>query len=520
MALHHRTLRGNTLANLGGRLLPGLLTVAVVPLLLDLLGTEAYGLIGLFITFQVVFATLELGLTTTATREVARSIAFEGESAGNSRLVRTLEVVYWIAALAIGLLLAQAAGWIASDWLNASTLSEADVEHALMAGGVAIAARWPVALYRGVLDGLQLQVAQNAITLGAAIVRIVGAVAFVAWAWQSIVGFMVWQAAATLLEILVMGAAAWWSVGGGFWGAAFDFDILGRVWRLALSLTAVSVLGAAVSQVDRVVIADTLPLAELGYYTLALTATGVMPNVAASLAGAAMPRFTAQLATGDDSALRATYVTTMHAVTFITVGVSFALAFFANEILSLWVGSGRVESATGTVLTLLAIAYLLNALYAMPYTVALAAGQSRLALIVNLVSAPVVVTVTYALVPSLGIEGAGGIWVAVMAAYLLVYFPWVHRRVMRRELTPVLVRELSPYLAVGVAVYGGGRLVSSFVPHGALSAACLALSVVAYALLARRLLPLPLRSLRPGSLWSRSGSASRGATAGTAGEGP
>lgn len=520
MAIRHRTLRGNTLANLGGRLLPGLLTVAVVPLLLDLLGTEAYGLIGLFITFQVVFATLELGLTTTATREVARSIAFDGEAAENSRLVRTLEVIYWIAALAIGLLLAQAAGWVASDWLNASSLAEADVEHALMAGGVAIAARWPVALYRGVLDGLQLQVSQNAITLGAAVVRIVGAVAFVAWAWQSIVGFMFWQAAMTVLEVLVMGTAAWRAVGGGFWRAAFDVGILGRVWRFALSLTAVSVLGATVSQVDRVVIADTLPLAELGYYTLALTATGVLSHVAAALAAAAMPRFTAQLATGDYSALRTTYLTTMHAVTFITVGGSFALAFFSSEVLSLWVGSGQVESATATVLTLLAIAYLLNALYAMPYTVALAAGQSRLALLVNVVSAPAVVAVTYGLVPDLGIEGAGAIWVAVMAVYLLVYFPWVHRRVLRRELTPVLIRELGPYLAVGAAVYGGGRLVSSFVPHGVLSAACLGLSVVAYVLLARQLLPLPLRNLRPGSFWNRSGSAPPGATSLAAGEGP
>jgi O-antigen/teichoic acid export membrane protein len=73
--------------------------LAFVPLYIKFLGIEAYGLIGFFAMLQASFQILDLGLSQTMNREMARYSALR-DKAGEARdLVRTLEVVYW----AIGL---------------------------------------------------------------------------------------------------------------------------------------------------------------------------------------------------------------------------------------------------------------------------------------------------------------------------------------------------------------------------------------------------------------------------------
>ncbi len=43
-----------------------------VPLYIKFIGIEAYGLIGLFFVMQALFAVMDMGLSATASREIAR----------------------------------------------------------------------------------------------------------------------------------------------------------------------------------------------------------------------------------------------------------------------------------------------------------------------------------------------------------------------------------------------------------------------------------------------------------------
>jgi O-antigen/teichoic acid export membrane protein len=458
--LREGTLSGNTVANLGGRLLPGVLTVAVVPLLLPLIGNEGYGVIGLYATFQIVFATLEVGLSITATRQVARNLALSTGGDANRSLLRTLELVYWGAGVVIALGLAACASWVAEAWINADELGHDEIRNAIIAAGVAIAARWPISLYKGVLDGLQFQVTQNAVTIGTAVLRIGVALPFVAWIYPSVAGFMLWQAWASLVEVAVMGFFAWRALGGNPTRARFDGHMLKTVWRFAASLTVISALGAALTQADKFVISNRLPLEDLGYYTLAMTAVGPLPLVAAAVAAAVLPRFSGQLARDHSNEFAVTYRQAVDAVGFIAVWGSLPLAFFSHEILLLWTRSTEVADSADTVLTLLALAFLLNALYAIPYTVILSAGRTRIPLIVNAVSAPLVLGVTYLLVPPLGLVGAAAIWLVVMAIHLAVYGVWAHRMLMPNRFAASLMWP-ARFAAVGVALFAFARFGAS-----------------------------------------------------------
>ena len=489
--LADRTLAGNTLAQLAGRLVPGLLTLASVPLLLHLLGTAAFGVIGLYTSFQIVFATLELGLTTTATREVARNAALAASDTANRNLLRTLEFVYGSIGMAIAALFALFA-LFATHVVHPRGLSSHELQGAILAAGVAIGGRWPADLYRGVLDGLHLQVTENAITLIAALVRIGGALLFVALVVPTISGYMAWQAGATLAEIAAMGYIARRSLGGRASPSRFELPILRRLWRFTASLTVVSLFGAIVSQADKVIVGAKLPLVQLGYYSLAYTATGPVAMVAASIAAAALPRFSRHLATGNTDALAATYQRTMHVLAFIAIWCSAPLIFFADQILLIWTRSDAVAAAASGPLRLLAAAALLNAIYAMPYTLALADGRSRIALTVNVASTPLVIAVTYLAVVWDGIEGAAIVWPIVMGSYLVIYSHWIHGVLLPPAFRSFL-REMLPYGSLAILVFGAARAAAALADRLVVSGLLLLVAVAVYGILGARLLPVAVR---------------------------
>lgn len=498
-ALTSRTLAGNAVANLAGRLVPGLLTLASVPILLHLLGIEAYGVIGLYATLQIVLATLELGLTTTAAREVARNAANRPGDDANRNLLRTLEFVYGAAGVVIVLLFALFAYTILGEVVHPHRLSSSALRAAMLAAGLAIGGRWPVSLYRGTLDGLNLQVKENAITLAVALVRIGGGLLFVAFVVRTITGFMAWQAGATVAELVAMRIATWGAIGRGGLRPHFDVAILRRLWRFAASLTAVGLFGAILSQADKVIVSAKLPLKDLGYYTLAYTATGPLAQVAASIATAALPRFAGHLAGGGLDQLTATYHRTIHVLAFGAIWGSLPLVFFAREILLVWTGSHTVADAAATPVRLLAVAALFNAIYTVPYTLALADGRSRIALTVNVVSAPILVVVTYVVVVADGIVGAAAVWLVEMGSFLLIYSRWVHKVLLPGEFRS-FVRDMLPYAALGVALFTAARVAASSADELAVSVALLLLALGLYTALGIRVLPAAVREVLTGWL--------------------
>ena len=86
----------NFVANLTGSGWSAILGLACTPLYVKFLGMEAYGLIGFYLTMNGVIQVLDLGLSPTMTREMARYSALP-EKAGEARdFVRTLEIGYWL----------------------------------------------------------------------------------------------------------------------------------------------------------------------------------------------------------------------------------------------------------------------------------------------------------------------------------------------------------------------------------------------------------------------------------------
>jgi O-antigen/teichoic acid export membrane protein len=178
----------------------GLVQLACIPAYIKLMGIESYGLIGFYLVLQATLQVLDLGLSPTMNREMARySVHLEKASEARD-LVRTLEMGYWFIGLLIGAGIVITSHWLAIHWIKASALPSRSVVQALMLMGVLAVFQWPVSFYQGGLMGLRRQVPLNAFKVGMATLTNVGGVLVLWCISPTIQALLLWQVATNALR--------------------------------------------------------------------------------------------------------------------------------------------------------------------------------------------------------------------------------------------------------------------------------------------------------------------------------
>ena len=87
------SLKKNIAANFIGRFWTSLIGIVFVPVYIHFIGIEAYGLLGVFATFQFLLGLLDMGLSTTLNRELAKFNAAKGHGQYMNNLVFTMEAL-------------------------------------------------------------------------------------------------------------------------------------------------------------------------------------------------------------------------------------------------------------------------------------------------------------------------------------------------------------------------------------------------------------------------------------------
>src|SRR2546427_7241823 len=201
--------RRNIIANIAGRGWAALLSLAVLPVYIHFLGIEAFGLIGFFLSLTLILQLLDLGLGTALNRQFAQYSLQSGKAQEMRDLLRTLEIIYWVIGIAIGVVMAALAPAIAAYWLKPQQLSVETATQALAMMGIAIAFQWPRALYSGGLMGLQRQVAFNLLSSITATANSLRAVLILWLAFPPLPASVSWVLAISLVDTLLTGLLLW-----------------------------------------------------------------------------------------------------------------------------------------------------------------------------------------------------------------------------------------------------------------------------------------------------------------------
>jgi O-antigen/teichoic acid export membrane protein len=426
-------IKQNIIANFVGNGWTALMSLAFVPLYIKFMGIESYGLVGIFATLLALFGVLDMGLSTTLNRELARLSALPDKAQDMRNLVRTLELPYWGIAFILGIVVACLSGPIAFYWVNVDELSPATVQQALMIMGVVVAFRWSTSLYAGGLMGLQKQILLNGINAFAATLRGVGAVLVLWLISPTIQTFFIWQVFASMVHTFLVARFLWWSLPKSGYRSHFQKELLLRIWRFAAGMTGISFTAIILMQTDKIVLSKILPLEIFGYYTLATVVANILYYFVGPVNSALFPRFAQLVSLQDERTLKEIYHKSCQVMSVTILPAAIVVSLFSSEILVLWTGNPVTVANTHNIVSILIIGTMLNGLMHLPYVLQIAHAWTKLTFYTNIIASVMLVPMIYFLAMHYGVTGAASAWVILNAGYVLISIQIMHSRLLKGE---------------------------------------------------------------------------------------
>ena len=453
--------KSNLIANFGGKAWTVIMNLAFIPLYIRFMGIEAYGLIGVFISVMAILSILDMGLSTTLNRELARQSNSNIEGRKIRNLVRTLEIVYWAIGIVLGLGLLVIAPLAAHHWMNPENLSLDTIAQAFMLMGLVVACQWPAALYTGGLQGLQHQVMLNVIIAINITIKNVGAVLILWLVQPTIQAFFIWHAVASAIHSVLLAICLWCKLPPSGHRSMFSKQLLFENWRFTAGMTGISITTVLLTQLDKVVLSRLLTLDMFGYYTLAASVATVSATLISPIFSALFPRFSQLVADGRQVELKRLYHQGCQFASVIVLPVSITLAFFSFNILSIWLKDSITAEHSYIILSLLSIGSMFNSLVVLPFALQIAHGWTRLSLIKNFVAVALLSPAMILMAQKWGSIGAAIAWIALNMGYFFIEIPIMHRRLLKGAMVPWYLVDVGRPLVIVVITLGLARLLMS-----------------------------------------------------------
>ncbi len=451
-------LKLNIVANFAGNGWAALMSLAFVPVYIRFLGIEAYGLIGFYAMLQASFGILDLGLSQTMNRQLARYSVLP-EKAGEAReFVRTLEIGYWAIGAVIGVGVLIASPFIANQWIKSVSIPTDTVKQAVITMGLMAAVQWPLSLYEGGLMGLQKQVQANAVKIGMATFSACGA-AFILWKVSAtITAFFAWQIVVNGLYVMLFALMLWRNLPSSNHATRFNIGVIRNIWRFAAGMSGISLSAVILMQLDKMLLSKLLTLDMFGYYTLAGSVSGIIPFLLVGpVFTAIFPKLTSLVALNDEVGIKLLYHQSTQFMAVLVLPVASLMAFFSFDIVFLLLRTAKTAEVTAPIISVLVVGMALNALMTLPYALQLSHGWTSIGLRINLFLIVALVPAIYFMATHYGPIGAASVWILLNGIYMLIGLPFTHQRLLRGEMWSWFVKDVAPPLAVVLLVTGVAR---------------------------------------------------------------
>jgi len=424
----------NIFANLMAQAWSSILGLIFIPVYLNYVGVESYGLIGVFMSLFTFLSLLDFGISPTMNREMARLSVSVENAQEMSDMKRTLQVLNAITALIILIILCIASPLMARYWVQPKGISVQTVTQSFFIISFIAAIQFFSSFNAGGLLGLQKQVLLNTIYIICGTLRSVGAWLVLAFYSPTIQAFLGWQLIVMILQAFLTSYVLNKSIFHFPPGGRFRKDLVNKVWRFAVGMTATGVLALILTQTDKIILSKMLNLEEFGYYSLAISIGSlIIGMITSSVTNVIYPKYSRLVAIGDSKQLTEFYHRSCQLMTFIILPVVLIIAFYSYPILLIWTGKPDIADNAYLLLTLTAVGTGLNGLNSLPYHLQLAHSWTRLGFYLLLAS---IFTLVPLMIVGVYYFGAvGGIigWVIYNGLYGLIMVLLMHRRILKGE---------------------------------------------------------------------------------------
>lgn len=421
------SLRKNIYFNYAGQIYSTFIGIAVLPLFLSEVGAEAYGLIGFYTLVQAWMSLLDIGMTPTLGREVARLRDCNKEGSRLVTIVNSLELVFFIIALCVAYSMFWWRDWLASDWLTVQVLDLSFVEMVVAIIGCTVAVRWSSSLNRSGINAFEHQVWLNVFEIILNTLRFPGALLLIIVLKGNVAAYFYFQLVLVVVEFfclrwkfrrLLPDVAA----------KRFSLPELKRIAPFAVSIGYTAAIWVLLTQLDKLVLSKTLPLSEFGYFTLIATVCSGVIMLSGPISKAILPRMTALLAVGKKDAMIQIYKKSTAIVVVVVMPIALTIASFPYNVIYVWTGNEEASNWAVGLLPLFVMGAAVLSVVSFQYYLQYAYGNLRWHVIYNTGSVLFNVPLIVFLALEYGPVGVAWLWFLFRLFSLLFWVPFVHKK--------------------------------------------------------------------------------------------
>jgi O-antigen/teichoic acid export membrane protein len=481
----------NIIANYFGSVWQMAMSLFFVPLYIKFLGIESYGIIGFFASLQAALFLLDMGLSTTFSREIARLAPTRSSDSAIRNSLATFSRAYWAIAIIAGALFIALSPIFSGHWLKAEHTSVSAIRNATILMGLSIIVRWPGTIYLGGMNGLQKQVITNIVTIIMSTIRGGGVVLLLWLVSPTLQAFFLWQIGCNLAQTIMYAIALQVELRDVPGKGRFDWSILKQTWKFSTGMLGINILATLLTQTDKILLSKLVPLEQFGYYTLAGSVAGMLYALIGPINSALFPRFTELVALRDETSLSSVFHLSCQIVSIVVFPLWAILVFFPKELLFVWTNNHIIAKSAGPVLAIVATGNMLNIMMHMPYNILLAFGNTKLTVISNSISVALLVPLIFILVHFFGIKGGASSWVILNSGYVLVTANFIYRKYLKNEKWRWYLNDMLRFAIPCLLLVLIMKYCSQFIPEsrlfifGMLSITMVACAVVMFAVMPR-----------------------------------
>jgi len=224
--------------------------------------------------------------------------------------------------------------------------------------------------------------------------------------------------------------------------AKFKSKVIFSVWKYAAAISANSVIGVVLVQLDKVILSRMLTLKNFGYYCLATTVASAIWMIIIPFNNAVFPRFVQLYEHKKIEKLSTFFHQSAQLLSFILLPTCALLAIFAQDILFLWTRDIYIVRDCSLIVSLLVFSLMLNGIGSILCYSVSAFGWPGLVTylhaILSIVAIPLIIFLVYWLH---GI-GAAIAWIIINSTYMIFMAPVYFRRYLKNEQTEWYLRDV------------------------------------------------------------------------------
>lgn len=457
--------------NLLGLGLPLLTAVFSIPVLIRELGDARFGLLTLIWAIVSYLSLFDLGLGRALTQHLA--VMLEGKERRRvGALVVTAIAVIALFSIVAGALMAALGPW-GLGFISAVP-DQAEVLNAIWIMALAMPAVVLTAGFRGILEARHAFAVINLIRLPMGLLTFLGPLAVVLYGPPRLDVITMVLAGG---RVVTCALHAWYAKRylpddvGPF---KFDKSLIRPLCSSGGWMTISNIVSPVMSYADRFIVGAVISSAAVAYYVTPqelITKLSILPG---ALTAVLFPALAAQIARQDKAVMP--LINKAIGWIFLTLlPITVAIAIFAKELLTLWVGES-FASQSYVLLQIFSAGMFITCIAQIPFTVIQGAGKSHLTAIFHLIEVPLFLGALLLLSRNYGLTGAAFAWFLRVAVDAILMF-WGVKLVLNRSMfTSARLRLLS---VSALAVVG---FVGAIVPSPSLRAAWL-VAIVALVLL-------------------------------------